>query len=296
MSLPSTGSISTSQVNTELTRPAQQFIKFSDNSVRLLFQKTTGSVNLGSGRGKSRDNVLQTVAFGDPNPRYYAGAGGGGNFSWTVPALINTVRISAAGGGGGCAAGWGFLGGRSQGAAIGGPGGFIRNLVISVVPGDVISGSWGNGGGTGGWAGSYGIFYGGSGSNTDIYKNGSLIARCFAGGNAYTTNGALSGIVGGEASSAQIFSGSGEVLTGTKGGVFGGYDGGPGYCPWGFYYAINIAGSYPNYYQNNPGSVPIQTPIQLAGSVSSTWTSVWRNIGGLGQVPGWVAIQYPGVL
>jgi hypothetical protein len=53
MPLPSTGSIAMSDVNVEIRRPSSQTLNLGDTEVRKLFEKTTGSVNLASGRGKS---------------------------------------------------------------------------------------------------------------------------------------------------------------------------------------------------------------------------------------------------
>lgn len=296
MPLPSTGSIATSQVNTELSRPAQQFLKFSDPSVRLLFQRETGSVNLGSGRGKDKANIFKTVWYGNVNPNRSTGQQAGGNFWFTVPPLIYNVRIRAVGGGGGAAAMWGFFGRRTQGAHVGGPGGGIITT-FNVEPGDLIYGVYGAAGGSGYWNGSYGVGTGASGSATVITWRRAInnvdktVAICDAGPNAYfipesgyydydgnyivTQSQAFTSGVG----TAALYHGSGSTYAGTIGSIYGGSDGGPGYDPWGYY----LSG-----YGNRLGTPALSAPSNLGGT--------YWNFLGVGQTNGWVSIEYPAVL
>lgn len=296
MPLPSTGSISTSQVNTELSRPAQQFLKFSDPSVRLLFQRETGSVNLGSGRGKNKANIFKSVWYGNGTPNRSTGQQAGASFSFTVPALIYNVRIRAVGGGGGAAAMWGFFGRRTQGAHVGGPGGGVITT-FNVEPGDVIYGAYGAAGGAGYWNGSYGVGTGAAGSATTIYWRRAInnavttVAICNAGPNAYLVPATYGSDAEGYTyvitdqyftsgvGTAALYHGSGSTYVGTIGSTYQGYDGGPGYDPWGYY----IAG-----YGNRLGTPALYAPSNLGGS--------YWNFLGVGQTNGWVSIEYPASL
>jgi hypothetical protein len=53
MALPSTGSISMSEVNVELQRSATAQISMNDPEVRELFAKPSGTISMSDGRGKS---------------------------------------------------------------------------------------------------------------------------------------------------------------------------------------------------------------------------------------------------
>jgi len=254
---------------------------------------SSGNIRYSNFYGSSKNviNTITTVAFGNPEPNRSTSSSAGGSFSWTVPPFIRSVRISAAGGGGGAAAGWGYAGNKSQGATAGGAGGGIKDLVFNVSPGDVIFGTIGNAGGSGYWGGSLVVTQGGPGSDTVIYwRNNAaggtetLVAVCRAGSTATGISGrrgVLMALYPGVPGTSTIYYGSGQLLTGVSGQVYIGYDGGPGYDPWG--YALNGYGSG----VAGIGTVAVQAPLELGGNYQ------WA---GLGQVRGWVAIQYPSSL
>lgn len=276
MPLPSTGSIATSQVNTELGRPTYGRLQFSDPTVRLLFERQSDSVNLGSGRGKNKVNILKSVWYGNGNPNRSTGQQAGASFSFTVPPLIYNVTIRAVGGGGGAAAMWGAYGRRTQGAHTGGPGGGAFTT-FDVQPGDVIYGNYGAAGGAGYYWGSYGVGIGAEGSATTVYLNRRsdntnwLVLNCGAGPNAYYNGAPFTSGVG----TATVNYGSGLTYVGTIGSNYGGPDG-SGYDPWGFYFAG---------YGDLLGIPALNAPSNLGGSY-------WYYLG-VGQTNGWVEIQYP---
>lgn len=257
---------------------------------------SSGTIRLSNFYGSKKNVItnITTVAFGNPEPNRSSASRSGGTFSWTVPPFIRSVRISAAGGGGGAAAGWGYGGNKSQGATAGGPGGGIRDLVFNVSPGDVIFGTIGNAGGATGWGGSYVVTYGGSGSSTDIYwRNNAaggaetLVATCRSGATATGRNGSrgvLMALYPGVPGNSTIYYGSGQRLVGASGQVYVGYDNGyPSgnhYDPWSYV----LDGGYS---LSSFGTVAVQAPPELGGNYQRA---------GLGQVNGWVAIQYPASL
>lgn len=250
-------------------------IKIADSwtNVREIWVKDSGSwakckdvyVN-DSGTWKSVLYVPGSVVYGDTTVNRNISARSGAAYSWTVPTGVKSLTVAAAGGGGGAYAY--HDGGYCQHAWAGAPGGGVENLIIPVNPGDVISGVYGNAGGKAYYNGGTGA----SGSATTIYKNGSLVATCGAGGNATTSTPGTSTITGGY---------SGTTRTGTRqtswlDGCDGGYPSEDHYDPWSWV----LGGSYS---QSVLGTVAVQAP-------SSLGTNYQRA--GMGQVCGWVSITW----
>lgn len=206
------------------------------------------------------------VAFGDPVVNRSTGTRSGASYSWTVPNGINIITIAAAGGGGGSYAY--HDGGYCQHAWAGGPGGGVLGLIVPVVPGDVISGVYGSGGGSGYYNGGLG----GPGSATTIYKNGSLVATCGAGGQATGSAPGTTTIAPGYTGTPTV----GGSQTVWLDACDGGYPYDNHYDPWSWV----LGGSYP---QSALGYVATQAPPVLG-------TNYQRA--GMPQVCGWVAITY----
>lgn len=220
------------------------------------------------GSGFVSIKTVGQVVYGDTTVNGSTGTRAGAAYSWTVPLGVYSVTIDAAGGGGG---GYAYHdGGYCQHAWAGGPGGGLSGLTLSVVPGDVISGVYGNAGGKGYYNGGTG----GSGSATTIYKNGVLIATCGAGGNGNSQPPSVG--------TTTITAGySGTALTGTTqtgwlDACDGGYPSGDHYDPWSWV----LGGSYA---QSVLGTVAKQAPAALG-------TNYQRA--GMPQVCGWVSIKY----
>jgi hypothetical protein len=157
-----------------------------------------------------------------------------GAYSFTVPANIYRVRVQLWGGGGG--GGFGAAG-SPGGAATGGGGGGYTNKVLSVNPGDSITGSVGaagaagTGGGNGGNGGSTtaiysAVTYTGGGGNGGTNATAGTASNSVSGGT--TTNGDVTSHIG-QPSYGGILGYSGSIILpyGGAGGVsvYGGFGG-----------------------------------------------------------------------
>lgn len=74
MTLPA-GTISMSQVNTELGRPATQGISLNDGQVRALAGKPSGAISMSDLRGKSSAVLSTTMTAGGNGPEFGYAAG-----------------------------------------------------------------------------------------------------------------------------------------------------------------------------------------------------------------------------
>ena len=63
MTLPASGAISMSQVNTELSRGSTAAINLNESAVRTLFAKSSGVISMSDGRGKSSYKIGTVHTF-----------------------------------------------------------------------------------------------------------------------------------------------------------------------------------------------------------------------------------------
>lgn len=96
MALP-TGTISLSQVNSELGRSPTQSINLNDTAVRSLAGKASGAISMNDLRGKSAVQPLAASA----SPSYLSGYGYGSSYAST-----DSTTCTASGGAGGYAYTW----------------------------------------------------------------------------------------------------------------------------------------------------------------------------------------------
>jgi len=73
MTLPSSGAISFSNVDTELGYSSTATVSLNDTAVRLLFGISSGAIDMNTGHGKSINPTVNYLAV--------AGGGGGGEYS-----------------------------------------------------------------------------------------------------------------------------------------------------------------------------------------------------------------------
>lgn len=152
------------------------------------------------------------------------------NGTFTVPAGVTTVYITAMGGGGGGSSGLNTTGGVTSVGSGGGSGDFICKQPVSVSQGSLINVVIGLGGigGVGDPGTSTSSIHGGSGGQATIF--GSYIS-CGGGGGA-PTNSRSAGSAGGSGGSRGSSGGKdsgGLCLGGKGGGAFGGAGGGTGF-------------------------------------------------------------------
>lgn len=239
MALPSSGSLSISQVNTELNNSATATLNLGSSSVRTLYNVASGAIRLAAdGYGKSN---FANVAYSSP-----------GTYSLLVPAGIY-VDIRAARGGKATAQNTepgyggrlvvrttstqtfqivvGAVGGQGAGGGrnAGGGGGYSGIFVSSVTHGNYVAVAGGGGGcGTGNESES---IAGGSGAGYGTGDSGSSGAGAGGGGGGSTSAGGGGG--GGSYGSGE----NGSALQGGRGrnenGGLGGSNGGSGGSPGG---------------------------------------------------------------
>lgn len=91
MGLPSTGSISMSQVNTELKKSATAVISLNDSDVRKLAGKSSGTISMGDLRGKKASESVTDYQI-------YSNSWSGevsGNFTFNFPKKVIFGKIFA---------------------------------------------------------------------------------------------------------------------------------------------------------------------------------------------------------
>lgn len=142
MTLPSTGTIRLSQVNTELGRTTSTQINMGLGLVRSLAQRLTGMIRMSDLLGKS----LRGAEFFTTSTQY------------TVPVGTTQIRALIISGGGSTGVG--------AGAGGGGGGGIAFTASFAVLPGDVIDIRVG----LGGWRGRGGV------SSIENFRTGAMTA------------------------------------------------------------------------------------------------------------------------
>jgi hypothetical protein len=87
MTLQSSGAISLSQVNIELSKSANAVISVNDANVRALFGKASGGISLSDGYGKSNSGVFgfnPDLPWVDAGGALYSGGNGAGSGSFYI--------------------------------------------------------------------------------------------------------------------------------------------------------------------------------------------------------------------
>jgi len=196
MTLPASGPISLSQVNTELQLSSTATISLNDANVRTLFNRSFGTISMSDGYGKA-----------------YTVAGNSGiltsGTSFTLPSTSGlTIGVIAIGGGAGGGGGSGrtSYSGYFTGGGGGGAGGNSYRTLISVTPGQTISFSVGSGGSAG--SARDGVYSGGSnggnGANSYVAVNGTLVAIASGGIGGLVSPNATGGDAGYTSAGTQL--------------------------------------------------------------------------------------------
>jgi hypothetical protein len=213
MSTP-TGTISMSDVNTELGRASNTNISLNEGVVRTLAGVSSGTISMDNLRGKSNHTPYSDVAGFSYT---------GGDQSYTVPSGITSilVRVWGAGGGSGFVAPAGALGGYSE-------------AIFSTSPGTVFTVVVGRGGlygntysqqyGGGGYSKNAGGAHGGGYSR--VYSSGRDIWAGGGGGSGDANNGYSSGSPGNGGGANSNGNSAGNSDNGGNGLYFGAGGGG----------------------------------------------------------------------
>lgn len=228
MALPSSGSISLSQVNVELKKSATAAISMGDSAVRALAKKTSGAISMSDLRGKSAEvkytntvnrtqasihalmgspTAVTTYIFENTATISAASRGGWALQTGAFPAgstlrIINRGAIRGGGGNGGASGAVGGAGGSAlvinfpatidnTGGTIWGGGGGGGSAASGV-----ISAGGGGGGGIPAGAGGGGLVVGAGGSVTGGGKGG-YVASTMSGGTGGGVGAAGGAAVGG---------------------------------------------------------------------------------------------------
>lgn len=178
----------------------------STSNQSLFFQGSSGATGGGIGTSNTSANGLGSSTTG----------------SWTAPAGVTSVEVSATAAGGGGGPGDGSAGG----SAGGGGGGHSYNAAVAVTPGSSYTYAYGNGGAGG--SGGEGHQTSGTGLGTpggDTYFIGDGGSQCYANGGVGASHSAGSGGTGNSGNGGSGGSGS---TNNTGGGFYGSGGGGGG--------------------------------------------------------------------
>jgi hypothetical protein len=305
MTLPSSGSISLSQVNTELGLSATALITMNDSAVRTLFQKTGSgtAISMSDGYGKANQFAF-TISSNQTNAnlRTLAVNAGWNETSKVVATISSGIYISSNGTGtpaltvsgsfpggvelinGGTIVGMGGAGGNGGGyyapsvltptaGAVGGTA-FSVSSAITVVNNGTIAGGGGGGGGGGARAvfDGYGTeVWGGGGGGGGRSSNASNSSGGTGGPRTAYSGG--SGAAGG---AGTVSAAGGGGAGGSGGGIFFGGAGGAGGA-WGASGATggNSGGSIQSGAGGGSGGNAV------SGNSNITWTAFGTRLGGI---------------
>jgi len=214
MTLPASGPISLSQVNTELQLSSTATISLNDTNVRTLFGVPSGAISMSNGYGKS---------YVIPGNSGILTSGSSFTLPSTSGASINVLAIGGGGGGGGGSGRTSFAGFFTGGGG-GGAGGNAYAVSIPVTPGQTISFSIGGAGGAG--TARDGIYTsganGGTGGDTSITVNSTLMAYSYGGSGGAVSPNATGGLSGGTGAGSPLLVAS-NGGTAASGATTGGY-------------------------------------------------------------------------
>ena len=307
MTLPASGAISLSQVNTELGLSSTAMISLNASAVRTLFGKASGAISMSDGYGKANQFAF-TISANQTNAnlRTLAVNAGWNQSSKVVATIASGVTISSNSTGtaalvvsgsfpggvelvnNGAVTGMGGAGGRgsnsnvANAAGLAGGAAFSASVAITVTNNGSLNGGGGGGGG-GGSADNGCDMYGCTNTTSGSGGGGgrSSPAANSAGGLGGASMGGTNSVCVGNPGNAGTSSAAGTggaakvcLLTGGAGGTGGGYGaagsaGSPGYSPYG-------GTAYPN-----GGGSGGAGGAAVVGNSNITWVATGTRLGAI---------------
>lgn len=311
MALPSSGSISLSQVNTELGLSSTAQISLNDSAVRTLFGKASGAIAMSDGYGKA-NNFALTISSNQTNANLRSLAvAAGWDQSTKVVATINsgvyigsnttgtpalTINGSFPGGvelvNNGFIVGMGGAGGRggdipfynwdvayTAGAAGSAGGGALSvSSAITITNNGTIGGGGGGGGGGGSFTYQSGYTVMGASGSGGGGGRSSAAANSSGGSSGTTSYGSVAaGNTGGAGTSSAAGSGGASVSSGTGTNGAGGNGGG-----WGAAGATGGTSSNPSGpYGGRAGGGGGSAGYAVSGNSNITWATTGTRLGSI---------------